>query len=553
MLTKLYIRNYAIIKELDLDFNSGLTTITGETGAGKSIILGALSLILGHRSDSSLFNEKGGKCIVEGTFNSEKYSIGELFKEFDLDFDVETTIRREITTSGKSRAFINDTPVNLKVLKAISSQLIDIHSQHQSMQIGKQEFQLDVLDIYSQATELRLKYEASYLSWRDKKRTLAALIEKRDRAALELDYYNYQYTQLDEANLQIGEQELLESEMERLNNSEDIKRALSETYSNLEGGDGSIIETLEEVTRGLSKIGEYLKEADELSTRLNSCAIELKDIASESYSLQVDIDHSPQRVLDIEARLDTIYSLQTRCRVKSIEELIEQKEEYLQKIDSASTIDSEVTKLENQLTKEEISLTKVADKLSKVRHSITSTIETKVEKFVSALGIPYATLKIDIEKTEGLTPTGIDKITFLFTGNRGKDPNDISKVASGGEISRVMLAIKYLLSTKTSLPTVIFDEIDTGVSGEVAGKMGDILHHLGEEMQVISITHLPQIASKGDSHLFVYKEHLEKETTTNIKYLTKSERIEEIAKMLSGDSITNSAIENAKELLIDTL
>ncbi|MDO9184641.1 MAG: DNA repair protein RecN [Bacteroidia bacterium] len=549
MLKHLSIQNYALIDKLEVDFSDGLTIITGETGAGKSILLGALGLIAGSRADTQSLQDKTKKCIVEASFNIKEYALKDFFWANELDYEITTNIRREITPEGKSRAFINDTPVTLTQLKALAERLIDIHSQHQTLTLNGSEFQLSVVDAYANHADSLAEYSISFKQFKALEKALNELLTKESQAKKDLDYFQFQFNELEEAGLKPDEQAGIEQELEALNNAEDIKSNLSKAATGLNGGEQNLLASLNEIKSLLASQAKFKPEINELSTRLNSSYIELKDISNELESLEQDIVYDPKRIDKLTTQLDAIYRLQQKHQVKSVEELIVIKDDLSNKLLEFSSLETEIEKTKKELTSVQKSLTALAKKIAANRKKEIPKIEKEIASLLSALSMPNAQLKIEHMETETLTANGADKVNFLFSANKGSDFKELNKVASGGELSRLMLSIKSLIAQLTALPTIIFDEIDTGVSGDVADKVGSIMNLMAKAMQVITITHLPQIASKGESHLFVYKEDKNDKTYSNIKKLSVNERVQEIAKMLSTGTPTAAAISNAKELL----
>jgi len=549
MLVKLFVQNYALIKELDVELENGLTIITGETGAGKSILLGALSLILGTRADSSVLLDKNEKCIVEGTFRIEEYDLNEFFISNELDYETVTSLRREINPAGKSRAFINDTPVTVNILKELGDRLIDIHSQHQTLMLHDNSFQLNLIDSFSGTAKLKTKYGETYSNYRKLKKEYIIIKEKADKNRADLEYYQFQINQLEEANLFHGEQEELEAEQELLGHAEEIKLALS-TSSNLFFAEGqSILSMLREAKANLGRIRTFLPDSESLLSRTESSLIELDDLAAEIEKLAISIEADPQRLANINGRLDNIYSLIQKHRVKNLDELIIKKEEIKALIKSIVSGDERLIELEGLLEKEVNSLKTISEEMSARRKSVLPDIELRITELLKQLGIPNAKFRISLTELQEFTPTGIDQADFLFSANKQIAPENLAKIASGGELSRVMLSLKSLLTKNTNLPTIIFDEIDAGVSGEVADKVGQILSGMGKYMQVINITHLPQVASRGTRHYHVYKDDTDNSTFTRVKLLSHDERILEVARLLSGSEITETAMKNARELL----
>ena len=549
MLIKLFVQNYALIKELDVELENGLTIITGETGAGKSILLGALSLILGTRADSSVLLDKNQKCIVEGTFRIEEYELNEFFSSNELDYATVTTLRREINPAGKSRAFINDTPVTVNLLKELGDRLIDIHSQHQTLMLNDNSFQLNLIDSFSGTAKLKNEYRETYSNYRKLKKEYTAIKEKADKNRADLEYYQFQYNQLDDAKLKLGEQAELEAEQELLGHAEEIKLALS-TSSNLFFTEGiSILSMLREVKTNLGRIRTFLPESESLLSRTESTLIELDDLAAEIEKLAVSIEADPQRLAQVNNRLDIVYSLIQKHRVNDLNELITKKDEIMDLISSIVSSDERLMELEKLLEKERNSLKSISEEISEKRKSVLPDIEMRIIGLLKQLGIPNAKFRISITHLQEFTPTGMDQADFLFSANKQIAPENLAKIASGGELSRVMLSLKSLLTRNNNLPTIIFDEIDAGVSGEVADKVGQILSGMGKYMQVINITHLPQVASRGTRHYHVYKDDTDNSTFTRVKLLSPEERILEVARLLSGSEITETAMKNARELL----
>jgi len=549
MLKKLFVQNYALIKELDVELDNGLTIITGETGAGKSILLGALSLILGNRADSSVLLDKNEKCIVEGTFRINEYDLNDFFISNELDYEGITTLRREINPAGKSRAFINDTPVTINLLKELGDRLIDIHSQHQTLMLNDNSFQLNLIDSFSGTAKLKGVYRETFSEYRKLKKEYSALKEKADKNKTDLEYYQFQFNQLEEAKLKKGEQSELENEQELLSHAEEIKMALSNS-SNLFFAEGlSILTMLREVKSNLTRIRTFLNESEEFLTRTESSLIELNDLAAEIERLAVSIEADPERLIIVNNRLDNIYSLIQKHHVKDLDELIITKEEIRRLISTIISSDERLSEMEKLIEKESASLKAISDEISEMRKSVLTEIELKITDLLKQLGIPNAKFKILFTRLKEFTTAGIDQADFLFSANKQIEPENLAKIASGGELSRVMLSLKSLLTRNNNLPTIIFDEIDSGVSGEVADKVGQILSSMGKYMQVINITHLPQVASRGTRHYHVYKDDTDNSTFTRVKLLSHDERIIEVARLLSGSEVTETAMKNARELL----
>ncbi|HBE41300.1 MAG TPA: DNA repair protein RecN [Bacteroidales bacterium] len=549
MLSKLSVQNYALIRDLDVDFENGLTIITGETGAGKTILLGALSLILGTRADTSVLLEKNEKCIVEGTFRIEEYDLTEFFSDNELDYDPVTILRREINPAGKSRAFINDTPVTINLLRELGEHLIDIHSQHQTLMLNYNSFQLNVIDSFAGTSKLLGEYRDRFKNYRTLKGEYDEAKEKADKNKADLEYYRFQLNQIESAKLTEGEQEDLEKEQELLTHAEEIKLALAGASELFSSDTGSILTYLNEARTLLNKIKGFLSGGEELLFRTESSYIELNDLASEIEKLSSSINADPQRLAQVNDRLDIIYSLIQKHRVKDLSELIIKREEIRELVKSIETGDERITELELLLKEETGILTKLAGEISDMRKSILKDAEKNITGMLNQLGMPNARFRISFSELREFGQSGTDHADFLFSANKQIAPENLSKTASGGELSRVMLSLKSLLTKNIKLPTIIFDEIDAGVSGEVADKVGQILARMGKYMQVINITHLPQVASRGSKHFHVFKDDTGDSTITRIKLLTEDERILEVARLLSGSEVTTAALKNAKELL----
>ena len=549
MLVKLFVQNYALIRELDVEFETGLTIITGETGAGKSILLGALSLILGSRADTNVLLDKREKCVVEGSFRIEGYQLEDFFISNELDYDPVTILRREINPAGKSRAFINDTPVTVNLLKELGSRLIDIHSQHQTLMLNDNNFQLNVIDSFAGTLKLKNGYREAFNNFRRLRKEYAEVKELNDKNKADLEYYLFQLNQLAEAKLRQGEQEELEREQELLEHAEEIKSSLENSSYLLQSEEGSLLIKLREVRSNISRICSFLPGGEELVSRIESSYIELNDLAGDLARLSDGIEANPGRLEKINSRLDLIYSLIQKHRVNNLDELILREAEIRSHIRSTGSTDERLQELESLLATEEKSLRSVAEELSARRKAVLHDVEGRITDILRQLGMPNGRFRIVISQSPDLTATGTDHADFLFSANKQIEPEDLARIASGGELSRVMLSLKSLLTRNTNLPTIIFDEIDAGVSGEVADKVGQILSLMGKYMQVVNITHLPQVASRGTKHYHVYKEEKGDETITCVKLLSAEERILEVARLLSGSEVTETAIRNATELL----
>ncbi|HPY67309.1 MAG TPA: DNA repair protein RecN [Bacteroidales bacterium] len=549
MLVKLFVRNYALIKDLNVEFENGLTIITGETGAGKSILLGALSLILGSRVDTSVLLEKNKKCIVEGKFNIENYDLVDFFASNELDYEPITIVRREINPAGKSRGFINDTPVTINLLKELGYRLIDIHSQHHTLMLRDNAFQLNVIDSFAGTTAMIRKYKQIWYNFRILKKELDEVKETASRNKADIEYYQFQLEQLDNAKLVDGEQEVLEAEQELLSHAEEIKLGLSNASRLFSSEDSSILSMMREVEQSLLKIKDFLPAGGELIKRAESSYIDMNDLAREIEKLAISIEADPHRLAELNARLDIIYSLLHKHKLKNLDELIIKREEIRLKIKSLVSNDERIAELE-ALVDDDIRLLRTyCDEISEKRKNVLHIVEKKVTNVLKQLGMPDARFTIALSRLKDFTSTGIDYADFLFSANKQIPPENLEKIASGGELSRVMLSLKLMLAKNNDLPTIIFDEIDSGVSGEIADKVGQILAVMGRYMQVINITHLPQIASRGIRHYHVFKDDTGDSTVTKIRLLTHDERVIEVAKLLSGSEITSTAIQNAKELL----
>jgi DNA repair protein RecN (Recombination protein N) len=549
MLQKLSIRNYALIDSLDIEFDKGLNIITGETGAGKSIILGALSLILGQRAESKYFFNQDKKCVIEGSFVLADENLKELFEENDLDFSNESLLRREISIDGKTRSFINDTPVNLSILKQIGEKLIDIHSQHATQEINDADFQLLIVDSLANHQPLLLNYRSGFKKLKQDTSLLKKLTAEADEARNKQDYEQFLFNELEQAKLQEGEQEELEQELERLTHAETIKRALLTASGLINESEPSALQILKEASLQLQGIEKFDPAINVLYERLRSSIIEIKDITDEVSAIEENTLHSADRLEIVNQRLDLFYSLQQKHRLANNTELLALQKQLEENLNKLLTSDEHIEKLQLEIDQLKKELHKQAGQLSTNRKKAIKVVEEQTSSTLKKVGMLNAKLVLDQKALPELNKDGLDEINLLFTANAGQAPAPVNKVASGGELSRLMLAIKALLAKHTSLPTIIFDEIDTGISGETALKVGEVIADLGKNMQVISITHLPQIAAKGTSHYFVHKNEDKGKTTTGIRKLKQEERIGVIAEMLSGKNPGASAIENAKELL----
>lgn len=550
MLKQLYIKNFTLIDELNIQMHPGFSVITGETGAGKSIILGAIGLLLGNRADSKSIKAGRDRCVIEAHFDLSKYDMQQFFTDNDIDEDLsDTIIRRELTTTGKSRAFINDTPVSLTKMRELGEQLVDIHSQHKNLLLQKEDFQLNVVDIIAQDEKQRKNYEAAYNQYKQANQKLNALKAEIEKNRENEDFLRFQFKELDEAQLQNGEQEELEQEYEMLSHSEDIKTALYQADNHLSGDDGNIIERLKQTSEQLANIKDVYPEVTELLERIDSSYIELKDIAQEVNGLTDHVEFDPARLETINERLDKLNSLQQKFHVRDLGELIEtyhQLEEQLSHIDHS---DEDVEALEQEVAQLLEKAQKQAKELTATRTKAAKKVEEEMKQRLIPLGIPNVRFSISLTE-KPLSHDGGDKVSFLFSANKSTPLQPVTQVASGGEIARVMLSLKAMISGAVKLPTIIFDEIDTGVSGKIAEKMAQIMVEMGNhERQVLSITHLPQIAAMGSHHYKVSKEETDEGTISRMTELSQQERIQEIAQMLSGSDVSEAALANAKELL----
>jgi len=549
MLVHLSVENYALIQKLEINFSNGFSVITGETGAGKSILIGALSLILGQRADTTVLNDKSKKCIVEGTFNIGDYSLDTFFKEHDLDFDKHTILRREINPQGRSRAFVNDSPVTLQVLKRLATKLVDIHSQYQTITINDTNFQLAIIDNYAGISAKVEDFGLKYREYIQLERSLEKLIEIEKKAKADKDYYEFQFNELDQAQLIDGEQEDIERELEILNNAEEIKTNLYQVSNILQKEDDNLLGKLSDIKSVVSRLSKYHFKLSELNKRLESSIIEIKDIATEIEMLEDQISYDPGKIEELTGKLDVIYRLQHKHRVGSIDELLAIRNDISVKLNEIGSLDDRISDLENKIDLRKKQLIADAEEISSKRSNVLNQIENDLIKLLSELAMPDSQFKILIHRAEKLSDDGFDKVRFLFNANLGEEMMEIGRIASGGERSRLMLGIKSLVSRKNLLPTIIFDEIDMGISGDTSAKVGNILKKMGDVMQVIVITHLPQIASKSRMHYLVYKENIKNRTFSNIKELAEKERTNEIAKMISDERVTESAMKTAAELL----
>jgi len=549
MLKHLTISNYALIDSLSIDFDNGFSVITGETGAGKSILLGALGFVLGERSDSNILLDETKKCVVEATFLFENERLKSFFEENDLDFENECVLRRELSTSKKSRAFINDTPVSLQQIKELGSQLVDIHSQHDSLLLTNADFQLNLLDDAADNLALLIEYQKCFHSYTSCLNELNRLREMSQKNLAENDFLSFQLDELVKANLQYNEYEEVTQRLELLENAEEVKTLLAQSTNLLQESEISILDQLNELKSNVEHLKKFLPQAESYVERIESTRIELKDIAQDIDSLQDETQFDSGSLESLQERFDLIQRLMMKHHVNDYAELLKIREELSEKVYAFANIDGQISDKENELKNIKNELLKLAKLLSDRRLSAKKSFEKAVTEIIRQLAMPHGVFEIECSKLNEFSNTGLDKVRFMFSANKGIAPDDMSRVASGGELSRLMLAIKAVAAEKNYIPTLIFDEIDTGVSGEVASKLGDIMKKMGERLQLVSITHLPQIASKARQHFFVFKDNSGEKTRSNIRQLAQNERVAEIAKMLSNDKITPEALKAAEVLL----
>ena len=549
MITSLSIENFALIEKLSINFSSGFSIITGETGAGKSILLGALGLVLGKRADLTSLKNKEEKCIVEANFALAKYNLKPFFEANDLDYEAETIIRREILPSGKSRAFINDSPVNLQQLQDLSLYLIDVHSQHQTLELSEENFQFQILDSIASNSACLQEFQLELKKYRASKTALETKKSALFNSLKEKDYHAFLYEELETANLKSGDQEVLEKTYEALNNVEFIKENLDKLVAIANDEQFGILQNLKEFKNTLQKNSNFSVDFQLLFERSNSILIEFDDIVNELNRETENVFSDPEKLELVNQKLQIIYNLQKKHQVTTVEELIAIQSELENKVVSLSTLENEILQLENQMADLESNLDAIAEKIHKNRVVAIPVLSEKLIFILSQLGMPNVRFKLDLSETNSYHTNGKDAIQFLFSANKGTDFGLLKKVASGGEMSRIMLAVKSILAQYSKLPTIIFDEIDTGVSGEIANKMGEIMKEMSNEMQVFAITHLPQIAAKGNQHYKVFKTVFGENTVSELKLLSNEERIFEIAEMLSGKDISDSALNHAKALL----
>jgi len=548
MIKSLLIKNYALIRHLKMEPAKGFNAITGQTGAGKSIMLGALGLLLGKRADTKVLYTNNEKCIIEGVFDISKLKLQKVFDENELDYDSECIIRREISTSGKSRAFINDTPVTLSIMKTVGDYLVDIHSQRDTLLLGSPAYQLNIIDSFAQNNTIFGSYTKTFNRYATKKRTFDLLVSKAAAMRKEADYDHFLHEELKTANFQPGEQETLENEIQIASHAEEISRKLAESLEILDRNDNSVNKQLQDLKKNLGQISKLAEHFQPIYNRVESQYYELLDIISELETEQLNMEFEPGKLEEIKERIDLLYHLQQKHSVNTIEELIEIQKNLEVKVNRVQNLDKELSDMEAELEKTEKLLSTIAEKLSTSRKKTFSTLKAQLETLLKSLGMPQATLQF---KHETVNPSnkGVDSIKILFSSNTGVEPAELRNVASGGEFSRIMFSIKYILAEKMTLPTIIFDEIDSGISGEIAIKMVEMMSRMSRNHQVIIITHLPQIAARGNTHYFVYKENEDTRTVSMIKKLSQEEREQEIATMIGGLNPSKIALENARELL----
>jgi DNA repair protein RecN (Recombination protein N) len=549
MIQKLLIKNYAIIEHLEIDFAKGLTIITGETGAGKSILLGGLGMILGNRADTKVLYNEAEKCVIEGHFDISAYDLKAFFEEHEIDHDTQTVVRRELTPQGKTRAFINDTPVNLGQLKAFSSKLVDLHQQFDTLDIHDASFQLQMVDALADNKHPLSIYRENFKKFQTNKKVLFEMKDKNDRAAREIEFLNFQLEEFNKAELIEGEQDKLESDQQTLQNAETIKRNLALAFRAISEDENAIVGQLRSVGQSIAQVKKYTPSVSKLHERFEGLLFELEDIGSELEAISEDTEFNPERIADIQTRLDTIYKLQKKHGVGTVEQLIEIQKNLQTQLDAFGDLSEEIEKLEKALVTQEVDLRKQANELSTKRKFVTPQFEAQVEGMLQQLSMENAKLQVQVLGLNELTINGLDNVEFLFAANKGSRMQSIKDVASGGELSRLALCTKSLVAAAIPLPTLIFDEIDSGVSGDVALKMGHILQKLASHHQVVVITHSPQVAARAEKHYFVYKNHKEDRTVTNVKSLSSEERVRSIAVMLSQNPPSAAAMENAKDLM----
>ncbi len=548
MLKSLSIENYALIKQLQITPDKSLNIVTGETGAGKSIMLGALGLLLGNRADTKVLLDLERKCVIEGVFDISSYNLKALFSEFDIDYDEECIVRREISASGKSRAFVNDGVTNLDFLKQLGLKLMDVHSQHETLKLAHKSYQLEVIDAVADNQTPLSSFQEAYLDYTHKHTIYQSLVTEGNQIRKEADYNQFLFEELDKAQLDLEEQASLESELDKLENAEEIKTRLHEALNISDRSDFNLMNMLQEVKGALNQISQYGASYDALLERIESIRIEFKDIIAELESEEGSVEYDPQRTEEVQERLNLIYKLQQKHQVDSIKELLNIYEELGNKVLKVENLDEAIEEAKKSETAAHAKAYKQANELSKKRTAVFKSFKQEAEKLLQDLGMPNATIQLD-HNTVDLGHNGIDEIDILFSANKGVSPQPLKQAASGGEFSRLMFAIKYILADKTALPTIVFDEIDTGISGEIAIKMAQMMVEMANNHQVITITHLPQIAAKGQSHYYVFKDESSDITTSQIKQLNQEERLTEIAEMIGGKNASANAFDSARELM----
>lgn len=548
MLTHLTIKNYALIDHLEMDLSGHLNVLTGETGAGKSIMLGAIGLLLGNRADTKVLWNEAEKCVAEGTFDIKEYALREIFEAEDLDYDDQTVLRREISPGGKSRAFINDTPVTLDIMKRIGSRLMDVHSQHETLDLGNKQFQLSVVDAFAANAKLRTTYAQCWKHYLKAKSEYDQLRDEANALQQESDFVKFQLDELTQANLEADEQPKLESDLKIMEHAEDIKSKFNLLLQQLDQGDVAANAIITESKSLLNSISNYSESYRKLADRLESLRIELADIVNEVETEEQKIEFDPQRIEEIKDRLSLLYQLQQKHRLGSVAELIELRDRLQEKANKTDNLDDELRKLKTQLDEATNNLAEAGSQLSQSRTKVFNTLCKEMQALLQELGIPEAKLKVEHQTLEP-APSGIDSIELMFSANKGIEVRPLAQVASGGEFSRVMFCIKYILAERTALPTLILDEIDTGVSGEIAIRLGKMMKTMAQKHQLLAISHLPQIAAKADRHFYAFKESKSKKTTSQIRLLGEDERVDEIAKMIGGEKPSPLAKENARELI----
>ena len=551
MLKHITIHNFALIEHVEVDFSAGFSVITGETGHGKSVFLGAISMLLGQRSDVKSIREGADKCIIEGSFDISGFDLKSFFDENELDYDNECIIRREVASTGRSRAFVNDTPIGVTQLKELGTKLIDIHSQHQNLLLGDRNYQLSVLDILANNTSLLNEYRSIYDKYTVLHRDICRMKEELEKSRRDEEWLRFQLEELDNAKIKEGELEELEQEIQELSHAEEIKSALYSAYNNIDGNETQCpLQLLRDATHSLSRIAEHYSAAQELAERLESNYIELKDCCEEILQRAERIQFAPDRLDFVENRIALLYNLQKKHHVTSIEELITVHNDFIARLDNITSGDDNIRDAEKELASLRVSLSDLANKLTKARKESGDKLKQEIKEILVNLGMPMIRFEVDFSVAENFTAHGCDIVTFLFSANSSSTLQPLSDVASGGEMARVMLALKSLVASEVNQPTLIFDEVDTGVSGLLAERMGRIMVQMsGEKRQVLSITHLPQVAALGKQHYKVYKEETEKGTITNMVKLEQQERVQEIAQMMSGETLTTAAMDNARLLL----